>query len=80
VPTVELRAATGVRHNFPSVLNHSRAIGRLVADHFLERRFSHFGVCTYSPQSNAISSPRWEAIAHAAKADEKLELIYAILE
>lgn len=43
VPAVELRA-TRLRHSFPFVGVDNRAIGRLIAEHLLERGFRHFGL------------------------------------
>lgn len=43
VPTVELRASR-LKHPFPSVGVDNRALGRMVAEHLLERGFRRFGV------------------------------------
>ena len=43
VPTVELRA-TRLRHDFPFIGVDNDALGRMVADHLLERGFRHFAL------------------------------------
>jgi len=43
VPTVELRS-TNLRHDFPFVGVDNSHVGPLVAEHFLERGYEHFGV------------------------------------
>jgi len=43
VPAVELRA-TKLEHDFPFVGVDNRALGRMVAEHLVERGFRHFGV------------------------------------
>lgn len=43
IPTVELRS-TKLKHSFPFLGIDNRAMGRLVAEHFLERGIRHFGV------------------------------------
>jgi LacI family transcriptional regulator len=43
VPAIETRA-TKLRHNLPFVGVDNRALGRMVAEHLLERGFRHFGV------------------------------------
>lgn len=43
VPTVELRS-TRLEHDFPFVGVDNHSLGRLVAEHLLERGFRHFGV------------------------------------
>jgi LacI family transcriptional regulator len=43
IPTVELRS-TKLKHAFPFLGIDNRAMGRLVAEHFLERGIRHFGV------------------------------------
>ena len=43
IPTVELRS-TKLQHAFPFLGIDNRALGRMVAEHFLERGIRHFGV------------------------------------
>ncbi|QDU51019.1 Xylose operon regulatory protein [Gimesia panareensis] len=43
IPTVELRS-TKLKHSFPFLGIDNRAMGRMVAEHFLERGIRHFGV------------------------------------
>lgn len=43
IPTVELRS-TKLKHEFPFLGIDNRAMGRMVAEHFLERGIRHFGV------------------------------------
>lgn len=43
IPTVELRS-TKLKHEFPFLGIDNRAMGQLVAEHFLERGIRHFGV------------------------------------
>lgn len=43
VPAIELRA-TRLKHDLPFVGADNRAMGRMVAEHLLERGFRHFGV------------------------------------
>ncbi|WP_246151989.1 XylR family transcriptional regulator [Rubripirellula reticaptiva] len=43
VPTVELRS-TRLRHAFPFVGVNNFRVGRMIADHFLDRGFQHFGL------------------------------------
>ncbi|MFK7779465.1 MAG: XylR family transcriptional regulator [Gimesia sp.] len=43
IPAVELRA-TKLNHSFPFLGIDNRAMGRMVAEHFLERGIHHFGV------------------------------------
>lgn len=43
IPTVELRS-TKLNHSFPFLGIDNRAMGRMVAEHFLERGIRHFGV------------------------------------
>ncbi len=43
VPAIELRA-TRLQHDFPFVGVDNRALGRMVAEHLLDRGFRHFGV------------------------------------
>lgn len=43
VPTVELRS-TRLKHSFPFVGVNNYSLGKLVAEHFLERGFRHFAV------------------------------------
>jgi len=43
IPTVELRS-TKLKHSFPFLGIDNRAMGQLVAEHFLERGIRHFGV------------------------------------
>lgn len=43
IPTVELRS-TKLKHAFPFLGIDNRAMGRMVAEHFLERGIRHFGV------------------------------------
>ncbi|MBS0208651.1 MAG: substrate-binding domain-containing protein [Planctomycetes bacterium] len=50
VPAVELRA-TRLRHRFPFVGVGNRAIGRLIAEHLLERGFRQFGLYALNTES-----------------------------
>jgi LacI family transcriptional regulator len=43
VPTIELRS-TRLRHSFPFIGVDNEAVGRIVADHLLERGFRHFAL------------------------------------
>ena len=49
VPAVELRA-TRIKHQLPFVGIDNFALGRLVAQHFLERGFQHFGVYAFDAE------------------------------